>query len=52
MATTLPKDDLELHDAFGITLSIETFSEYIIDISELIYNNELSRNNILTVLKK
>lgn len=50
MATSLPKNDLELHQAFGIILSIESFSDYIIDISELIYNNELSRESIQKVL--
>lgn len=42
----LSKDDLELHDAFGVILSIESFSDYISDIAELIYNNELSREHL------
>lgn len=46
MKMTLPKDDLELHEAFGVILSIESFSDYISDIAELIYNNELSRENL------
>lgn len=50
MATALPKNDLELHEAFGIILSIESFSDYVIDIAELIYNNELDRGNIKKVL--
>lgn len=51
MDSELPKDDLELHKAFEIILSIDTFSDYIIDISELIYKNELSRANISLVLQ-
>lgn len=51
MATALPKNDLELHDAFGIIISIESLSDYITDISELIYKNELDRENINKVLK-
>lgn len=50
MEMTLSKDDLELHEAFGIILSIESFSDYIADIAELIYNNELSRENLETIL--
>lgn len=50
MSTSLPKNDLELHQAFEIILSIESFSDYIIDISELIYNNELNRESIQKVL--
>lgn len=50
MPTALSKDDLELHEAFGIILSIKTFSDYIIDIAELIYRNQLDRENIQTVL--
>lgn len=50
MSTALPKNDLELREAFGIILSIKSFSDYIIDIAELIYNNELDRENIQKVL--
>lgn len=50
MATALPQNDLELHEAFGTIMSIESFSNYIIDIAELIYNNKLNRENIHTVL--
>jgi hypothetical protein len=50
MEMTLSKDDLELHEAFGVILSIESFSDYISDIAELIYNNELSRGNLDTIL--
>ncbi len=50
MQPALPKNDLELHEAFGIILSIESFSDYVIDIAELIYNNELNRENIQKIL--
>lgn len=50
MEMTLSKDDLELHEAFGVILSIESFSDYISDVAELIYNNELSRENLETIL--
>jgi hypothetical protein len=50
MKTTLSNDDLELHLAFGKILSIESFSDYIIDIAELIYNSELNRENIQKIL--
>lgn len=52
MSTALPKNDLELREAFGIILSIKSFSDYIIDIAELIYNNELDRENIQKVLEE
>jgi hypothetical protein len=50
MKTTLSNDDLELHVAFGIILSIESLRDYIIDIAELIYNSELNRENIQKIL--
>jgi len=46
MEMTLSKDDLELHKAFGVILSIENFSDYILAIAQLIYNNDLSRENL------
>jgi hypothetical protein len=52
MQTALPKNDLDLHKAFAIILSIESFSDYIIDIAELIYNSELNRENIQKVLEE
>lgn len=52
MTMSLPNNDLELHEAFEIILSIESFSDYIIDIAELIYNKELDRNSIQKVLDK
>jgi hypothetical protein len=50
MEISLSKDDLELHEAFGIILSIEMFSDYISDIAELIYDNRLSQENLETIL--
>lgn len=52
MEMILPKDDVELHDAFGVILSIESFSDYILDIAKLIYNNDLSRENTQKVLSE
>lgn len=52
MESTLPKNDLKLHEAFEIILSIDTFSEYILDIAELIYNNSISKDTISVVLKR
>ncbi len=52
MGIKLPKDDLELHEAFGVILSIESFSDYIVDIAELIYNNRLCRDNLQTILNE
>jgi hypothetical protein len=46
------KNDLELHEAFGIILSIQSFAEYINDIIELVYNGVLDNNNLEEVLKK
>lgn len=50
MSAAFSKNDLELHKAFGIILSIKSFSDYIIDIAELIYSKELNRENIQEVL--
>ncbi|MFD2034670.1 HNH endonuclease [Belliella marina] len=50
MPTALPKNDPELHKAFGIILSIESFSKYVIGIAELVYDNELDRENIQRLL--
>lgn len=52
METTLAKDDLELHEAFGVILSIESFSDYIADIAELIYNNNLNKGNLNKILQE
>lgn len=50
METTLPKDDSELHEAFGTILTIESFSDYITDIAKLIYNSELCAENLKKIL--
>lgn len=47
---TLSKDDLELHEAFGIILSIRSLSGYVLDIAHLIYKNELDRESLQKVL--
>lgn len=52
MATLLPKNDLELHRAFEIILSIESFSNHINEISDLIYNDELDNETIKIILKR
>ena len=46
------KDDLELHEAFGIILSIQSFKNYINEIVELVYNGALDKNNLDELLKK
>jgi len=51
MGTILSKDDLELHEAFEVILSIRSFSNYINEIAELIYNNALSRPHLEEVLR-
>lgn len=51
MSTFLPKDDLELQEVFGKMLSIENFSSYVNEITELIYNQELDRENLDKILK-
>lgn len=48
----LPKNDLELHEAFGIIMSIETFSKYISDIAELVYNENIDVENLNAVLEE
>lgn len=50
MPTALPKDDLELHKAFEIILSIDSFSDCAVDIARLACNNILDRANIQKVL--
>lgn len=52
MEQTLPKEDLELHEAFGVILSIESFSDYISEIIELIYNSNLSKESIEKIFQK
>lgn len=51
MEKSLPKNDLELHRAFEIILSIKTFSNYISDIAEIIYNGSLNSENMNLILK-
>ena len=46
----LSKDDLELHEAFGIILSIRSLSGYILDIAHLIYKNELDQKSLQKTL--
>lgn len=52
MEKSLPKNDLELHRAFEIILSIKTFSHYISDIAEIIYNGSLNSENLNSVLRE
>lgn len=47
----LSKDDLELHEAFGIILSIKSLSGYVLDIAHLIYKNELDRESLQKALE-
>jgi hypothetical protein len=52
METKFLADDSELHDAFGIIASVEGFSDYTREIIGLVYNNNLSRKNLVEILKK
>ena len=52
MSTFLPKEDLELHRIFGTILSIENFSDYINEITELIHTNEFDKQNLDSVLSE
>ncbi len=52
MEKSLPKNDLELHQAFEIILSIKTFSNYISDIAEIIYNGSLNSENLNSILNE
>lgn len=52
MEKPLPKNDLELHSAFAIILSIKTFSNYISDIAEMIYNGSLNSENLNFILNE
>ncbi len=51
MDKSLSKNDLELHRAFEIILSIKTFSNYISEIAEIIYNGFLNSENLNLILK-
>ena len=44
--------DVELHQAFEKILSIESFSNCISDIVELIYNNQLTKDSLNEILKE
>ena len=46
------KDDLELHEAFGVIISIQSFKDYINEIIELVYNGTLDKHNLDEVLKR
>lgn len=46
------KNDLELHQAFEIILSIKAFKNYISDIAEIIYNGTLSRDSLNSILNE
>lgn len=50
MDANQPESDLELHDAFGIILSLGCFSDYILAIVELIYNGNLSKGGLSQIL--
>lgn len=52
MEKSLPKTDLELNRAFEIILSIKTFSNYISDIAEIIYNGSLNSENLNSILSE
>ena len=48
----LSENDLELHEVFGIILSIESFSDYVNEIVELVFNNTLDKKHLEEILKK
>ena len=48
----LSENHLELHKAFGIILSIESFSDDINEIVKLVFNNTLDKNHLEEILKK
>lgn len=49
--SSLSKNDLELHKAFEIIASIQTFSKYINEIIESIYNFEINPKVLKDILK-
>ena len=51
MESFLPVEDKELKSAFGIILSIESFSKHINEIVELIFYDEFNRENLGRVLQ-
>ena len=52
MEKSISQNDLELHQAFEIILSIKTFSNYVSDIAEMIYNGSLNSENLNTILNE
>ena len=52
MEKSLPQNDLELYRAFEVILSIKTFSNYISDIAEIIYNGSLNSENLNSILSE
>lgn len=52
MKNKLPLENSELHEAFGIILTIDSFSTYIHEIAELVYKNELEKNTLEGILAK
>lgn len=52
MEKSISQNDLELHQAFEVILSIKTFSNYISDIAEIIYNGSLNSENLNTIMSE
>ena len=52
MNTFFPSDDLEFHKTFGTILSIENFSDYINEVTELIHLNELDKPQLDRILNE
>jgi hypothetical protein len=52
MNTFFPFDDIEFHKTFGIILSIENFSSYINELTELIHTNELDKRQLNRILSE
>lgn len=52
MSTFLPKNDLQLKEAFGHIISKEAFRDYIKKISLHIHDNNLYRQNLDKILKE
>jgi len=50
MTTFSENNDLDIQQAFEIILSIECFSDYINDITELIYRNQFDREKLENIL--
>jgi hypothetical protein len=52
MDTALPKDDLILHTAFETIAKSDTISEHIREIATLVVSDELTRENIQSIVSK